>query len=244
MYTYERLIQFCSDDSIDSDIAYYLLDHLDSLNHLSVKSVVDDLGVSKATLHRFFSKGGYENFKDLTMTLKHEIKQKQRFDVEYELYRIHMLENIQEISFDYKQVEYLANRIKKAKLVVFYGNTYQISCFKRVFFYLFNHHIHVVFLDRWNLKENYQHLDSMDENDVFIMVETGWTIQGICEYSMNTKHMLNLDKVNDYSFAKFYIGEANCNQYQNYMNIRVAHIHDYMPYLSLNLLSEKIMEYL
>ena len=56
--------------------AHYLLMHLNSLEQLTIKKVIDDVGISKASLHRFFSKGGYESFKDLITILDEEVKQK------------------------------------------------------------------------------------------------------------------------------------------------------------------------
>ena len=43
---------------------------------MTIKKVIDDVGISKASLHRFFSKGGYESFKDLITILDEEVKQK------------------------------------------------------------------------------------------------------------------------------------------------------------------------
>lgn len=57
-------------------IAHYLLMHLNSLEQLTIKKVIDDVGISKASLRRFFSKGGYESFKDLITILDEEVKQK------------------------------------------------------------------------------------------------------------------------------------------------------------------------
>lgn len=50
--------------------------HLNSLEQLTIKKVIDDVWISKASLHRFFSKGGYESFKDLITILDEEVKQK------------------------------------------------------------------------------------------------------------------------------------------------------------------------
>lgn len=55
-------------------IAHYLLMHLNSLEQLTIKKVIDDVGISKASLHRFFSKDGYESFKDLITIDKMNMK--------------------------------------------------------------------------------------------------------------------------------------------------------------------------
>ena len=65
MYTYERLLKLCSGENTDSHIARYLLTHLNSLEYLSMKNIIKDIGISKASIHRFFNKGGYESFKEI-----------------------------------------------------------------------------------------------------------------------------------------------------------------------------------
>lgn len=244
MYTYEKLYRLCSESSSDSDIAHYLLTHLDSLEHLTIKKIVADVGISKASLHRFFNKGGYESFKDLITILDEEVKQKRKFNVNYKQYQNNMCLSIKDTKFDEHQIKLLIQRIKKAKKVVFYGNAWQISCFKRFSFYLFNQGIDIILLDRWNLNEIYQILESLESTDVFIMVEVAWTIQILYENSVNVQHVINLQRVNDYQFYKFFIGEANCDKYLDFYNIKVPYIYDYMPYIPLNLLDEKILDLL
>lgn len=244
MYTYEKLYRLCSQDSSDSDIAHYLLKHLGSLRQLTIKKVIDEVGISKASLHRFFNKGGYESFKDLITILDEEVKQKKMFNVKYEQYRTNMALCTQETEFEDAQIGKLIKAVKNAKRVVFYGNAWEISCFKRFSFYLFNQGVDIILLDRWDLNEIYQILNSLETQDVFIMVETAWKIQILYENSTNIHHVLNLEIVNGLRFHKFFIGEANCDQYLNFNNIRVPYKYDYMPYIPLNLLDEKILDLL
>lgn len=243
MYTYERLRQLCKYDNNESDIAYYLLNHLDSLENLTMSKIVRDTGISKASIHRFYSKGGYLNFKDLVLTLNDEIKEKQLVNFDYNQYKKKMISYIEMNDFDESQIQYLIDSIKKAKHIIFYGNTSEIMCLQELQFYLFLNHIQVIFLDKWDLKSCYQLLDSFLSEDVFIMVESSWHIQLIYENSIVNSHILSLDVVNQMPFQKFYIGQADCLQYHTFKNIKIAH-NDDTQYLSIMMLDQKIKKML
>ena len=238
MYTYERLCDLCRYDNNESEIAHYLLKHLDSLESLTVSKFVKDTGISKASLHRFYNKGGYTSFKNLISILNDEVYQKQSLNMKFAVYKEKMQTGIQQMDFDIQQITYFISKIKRAEKVVFYGNSSEISCLKELIFYLFSHHIDVVYLDRWDMKSCYQILKDLSEKDVFIMVETSWRIQLIYENSIINAHILNLDTVNKLPFQKFYIGEANCQQYYTYHNIKISYSD--ISFISLNLLDQKI----
>lgn len=238
MYTYERLCELCRYDNNESDIAHYLLNHLDILDRLTLSKVVNDTGISKSSIHRFYNRGGYVNFKDLISSLNDDIKQKQFLHIEYDKYKENMKNCIEKIDFDIQQIDFFIRKIKNAKKVVFYGSSIEIECLKSLQFYLFNHHIDIIYLDRWDIKSCYQILKELSREDVFIMVETSWRIQLIYENSIVNTHILNLDTINNYPFCKFYIGEADCHQYLTFYNIKISYSD--MAHVSLNLLDQKI----
>lgn len=240
MYTYERLCQLIRNDNNESEIAHYLLNHLDSLERLTVSKVVHDTGISKASLHRFYNKGGYVNFKDMVLTLNDEIKQKKLYHMNYEKYKESISSCIEKVYFDDLQIKQLMSDLNKAKKVVFYGNTSEIMSLQSLQFYLFMNHIDVLFLDRWDLKSCYTILESLCLEDVFIMVESSWHIQLIYENSIVNTHLLNLDRINALPFKKYYIGQADCDQYLTFYNIKVPYANDHLQNVSLDLLDKKI----
>lgn len=65
------------------------------------------------------------------------------FNIDYQQYRSNMAWSALETEFEDHQIRILIKTIKKAKRVVFYGNSCEISCFKRLSFYLFNHGIDI-----------------------------------------------------------------------------------------------------
>ena len=100
-------------------IAHYLLMHLNSLEQLTIKKVIDDVGISKASLHRFFSKDGYESFKDLITILDEEVKQKKMFNIDYQQYRSNMAWSALETEFEDHQIRILIKTIKKLNELFF-----------------------------------------------------------------------------------------------------------------------------
>ena len=93
--------------------------HLNSLEQLTIKKVIDDVGISKASLHRFFSKGGYESFKDLITILDEEVKQKKKFNIDYQQYRSNMAWSTLETEFEDHQIRILIKTIKKLNELFF-----------------------------------------------------------------------------------------------------------------------------
>lgn len=236
MYTYERLCNLDKCGNSDSEIAHYLLMHLDKLDHLSVSQFVKDTGISKSTLHRFYSKGGYISFKSLLSELDDEIKQKRMININDS--KINVTDHEFHFSFDKKQLHNLVKKIKTAHKVVFYGNTSEIACLKELQFYCHMNQKDVIYLDVWDMSSCYHVLDEMKEDDVLIMVETSWHIHLLYENSIVHKDMLNLDTINGLSFHKFYIGEAETSQYLSFQNIKISSKEN--PRISLIALDEEI----
>lgn len=245
MYTYERLLKLCGEESTDSHIARYLLSHLSSLKYLSMKNVIKDIGISRASIHRFFNKGGYESFKELVQVLNKELNQKERLiinsssqikDTHYYL--------ADTIIFDEEQTNLFISFILQAKTVVFYGNSTEIDDLRYLFLYLFKQGISVHLLNQWDLKEAYYVLDTLQKNDMLIIVDTNWHIQGLYENSMNTHHMLHLDEIHHYPFTKFFIGEANCSKYLSFHNVSLFPCGEYHSDIVLKHFDKKFKELL
>lgn len=223
MYTYARLCNLSRFDNSDSDIAHYLLMHLDVLDHLTVSQFVKDTGISKSTLHRFYSKGGYISFNSLLSELDDEIKQKRLVNLnDTNRYKSYKINSEIQNRFDKKQLSHLVKKIIRANKVVFYGNTSEIAELKDLQFYCHLHQIDVIYLDVWDMNYSYHVLDEMKEDDVFIMVETSWHIHLLYENSIVHRDMLNLDTINSLYFQKFYIGEAETSEYLSFQNIKIS----------------------
>ncbi len=240
MYTYERLCILSRENTNDSDVAHYLLKHINNLSSLKISTILKEIGISRASFHRFYHKGGYQSFNDLITTLMEEVKQKNEDIISYEQYKSNVDLYYDHIEFDEQQLLLLVSKLKDASKVVFYGNFYEISCFGKLVYLLFSYGIDVIYLDNWNINEAYDMIDTLEENDVFIVVETSWRIQNFYENSIITPHIINLDALNDCLFSKFFIGEANSSHYYAYNNIQISYEYENLSIIALNHLDEKI----
>lgn len=123
MYTIERLqnlAEYLDVDSVDRILAEYFLSNLKKMSHLTLKKCIQDTGVSKASIHRFYSRGGFNNFKALTDVLTRELA----IDNVVEL-------NNDDIKLDVDngQLNYLCNSLMNASQVMFYGKQEEVNCF-------------------------------------------------------------------------------------------------------------------
>lgn len=240
MYTYERLLEVVRKEDNDGAIAQYLLNNLHILGKMTLSKTVRDTGISKASIHRFYNKGGYASFKDMVSTLDKEIKQKQLQGNSYDSYKNKMISMIEQINFDEEQLLEMIDAVKGAERVAFYGNTIEILSMRILQLYMYTHHIKVDYLDQWDMIQAYRAVNKLGDKDVFIMIESAWRIQSIYEYSMNNRHMLNLDLITEMPFKKYYIGEANSSEYLLWKNINVPQDYNGISQLSLNLLDQKL----
>lgn len=238
MYTYLRLRSLLRENNSDGEIARYILMHTNSLDSLTVSQFVNETGISKSSLNRFYSKGGYISFKNLLNSLNEEIAQKKLNHTDFSHYKETSLNILEHVRFDRKVIKYFIDKIKVANKVVFYGNTTEIACLEELQLYLHVHQKDVIYLDRWDIGECYEILDQLNENDVFIMIETSWHIQMMYENSIVHQNILNLDIINELNFEKIYIGQADSFQYLSFHNIQI----DYPEYshLLLDFLDKKI----
>ncbi len=244
MYTYERLNKLCNSTSNDSHIAHYLLKNMNGLSHIKINDIVKNVGISKASLQRFYSKGGYQSFNDLITTLNDEVESKKKQPISFNQYQKDIEEYCKNLHFNDDQLAVFLNQIKKTKHIAFYGNSYEISYLKKFTYTLFLKGIDVIFLDCWNMNDAYNMLEYLDNDDIFVVVETSWRIQGLYERSINISHMLNLDAISTFPFHKFYIGRSNIEEYAHYYNIDIPYEHHYLSFYALSYLDEQLSQLL
>lgn len=199
MYTYDRLLHVLYEETNDSVLAHYLLTHISTIHHLTVNQVIEEVGISKASLHRFFHKAGFSSFKQMTQTLQQDYQKKQNTNIIDKSYK----------QLDKAQIKYCKDILKNASKVVLYGNTDEIACFKKLKLLLFSNGVDVFLLDRWDLQECEQIISTLKENDVFLFIDTKWQIQHMYEESMHLSHILNLQKIHQLPFHKFFVGNSD-----------------------------------
>lgn len=215
MYTIERLqnlAEYLDVDSVDRILAEYFLSNLKKLSHLTLKKCIQDTGVSKASIHRFYSRGGFNNFKALTDVLTRELA----IDNVVEL-------NNDDIKLDVDngQLNYLCNSLMNANKVMFYGKQEEVNCFDCLKYVLIKSGIKVSSLNLWNMEMIYNRIDRLNENDVLIVIDSSMKVQNMFEMSMNRSYLLNFERLKNAKFKCFYLGNSNCDEYFGFKNIKL-----------------------
>lgn len=215
MYTIERLqnlAEYLDVDSVDRILAEYFLSNLKKMSHLTLKKCIQDTGVSKASIHRFYSRGGFNNFKALTDVLTRELA----IDNVVEL-------NSDDIKLDVDngQLNYLCNSLMNANQVMFYGKQEEVNCFDYLKYVLIKSGIKVSSLNLWNMEMIYNRIDRLNENDVLIVIDSSMKVQNMFEMSMNRSYLLNFERLKNANFKCFYLGNSNCDKYFGFKNIKL-----------------------
>lgn len=231
MYTIERLqnlVEYSDIDSVDRVLAEYFLTNLNNLSHLTLKKCIQTTGVSKASIHRFYSHGGFNNFKSLLTVLEREVSDGYSFSSNYNAH----------INYNNDQLKYLCNCLSKSKQVMFYGKQDEIDRFNHLKYYLIRKEITVLSLNLWDMEMINNRIDRLNDNDVLIVVDSALRIQNMFEMTMNRSYLLNFERLKNAKFHCFYLGSSNCDQYFGFRNIKLKNENQ----LEISLLVEEIIK--
>ncbi len=214
MYTIERLqnlTEYSDIDSVDRILAEYFLANLNNLSHLTLKKCIQETGVSKASIHRFYSHGGFNNFKSLLTVLSREVSDGYSYSSNYD----------SNIEFNSNQLKYLCNCLIKAKQIMFYGKQDEIDYFNHLKYLLVRAGITVLSLNLWDMEMVNNRIDRLNDNDVLIVVDSTLRIQNMFEMTMTRSYLLNFERLKNAKFHCFYLGSSNCDQYFGFKNIKI-----------------------
>ncbi len=188
-------------------IAKYFIDHLDDLENLKLKDMINETHVSKSTITRFIKDIGYNGF----------------LDIQYQLISENMENNINE------HVEVIdINHLKKVKSIVVVGDAFSVSSlliYKRYFKTL-----DIDYQVRINLKNNMCVKDEMDtliDSETLVILVSLDTIlrKIVADPYSNFYDFMNLikSKTNHY----IYVGEEDPTYYEKE---KTFHISQSLPY--------------
>ena len=59
------------------------------------------------------------------------------------------------------------------------------------------------------------------QEDIFIIIDTSFNIQNLSELSISNNYLINIHELRNSDFLKFYIGEANVDNYLGFKNIKI-----------------------
>lgn len=214
MYILDKLrILTQTQTNADMQIAQYFLKNIHRLQHLTVNQCIEECHVSRASFHRFYNKAGFTDFKDLVQELNNEYSRKvQSISIPFEYANPYIHSN---------KIMKFTEDIKKARRVFFYGSYTNIMMLEKTLLVLQQeYHVEVDILLYWDKKYQEQLFDSLNENDVFVIVDANYNLPILIEKSINQSDMLNLMDIDSLSCIKYYIGIPS-NMYYSFHNIEI-----------------------
>lgn len=245
MYTLDKLKNMSillGNETVEGELATYFINNLDKLSTMTLQKCINDTGISKASIHRFYSKAGFINFKNFINVLNDETKGKN--SIHFSEY-ISKVENIcQNITLSVIDQSKLIKQLINAKQIVIYANIRDMYQLSSTISYLREHNKHVYSLNKWNIEHNYERLKSLNEEDVLIIINYSMNIQNYYEQSINNEYLLNLERIRQHSYYKFYIGQGNIEKYLGFKIIKLPHHQEELFPIILNLLDKYICEQL
>lgn len=221
MYTLnklENMAMLFGTNNIDGILASYFIHSLDELPHMTLQKCMNDTGVSKASLNRFYKKAGFNNFKNFISVL---IKENRNISFSNDDYISQLILFLQDYHFDKEQIRKFAQHLLKAKRVMFYGNQKEMECLEYTTNILRKNKIEVTYLNMWEIEMLFNQLKRLKEKDILIIIDTSFNIQNLSEMSISNNYLINIHELRNSDFLKFYIGEANVDNYLGFENVKV-----------------------
>lgn len=204
MYIIDRLFitqQSCKEDN-DSELANYFLKNLNRLSSISATMCVKESHVSKASLNRFYIKGGFKNYKDFIYELCHEY---QRICLNGDEKENHF-NNGEQMTFSKEVISQFVKDIKQAKRVYFYGRIKDIHSLEYLHYYFIKNAIKIIHLLQWDTKWNSQKIEELKEDDILIVIDSQYSLSVLKEKSVIQSDMLKLIDIDNKKFKKYFIG--------------------------------------
>lgn len=221
---------------LDGELACYFLSHLKDMKNMTLQKCIHETGISKASIHRFYSKAGFMNFKDMTSEILKEYA---------------LLPILQEFSsyssmnlFNDKQIYRFSQYLLKSQNVYFYGYHQDIEALTSSRNILRKKGIIIRELLTWNRNELLESLYHLQTNDVFIIMDVFKKIQMFHEASINQSDTLKLNDLQQLLCHQYYIGESSQKEYHNIQVIQIDNQENNSRLLVTSLLDMKLSYYL
>lgn len=200
---------------LDGELAFYFLKHLKEMKTMNLQKCMQETGISKASIHRFYNKAGFQNFKDMINEIMKE----------YALLSISQYSSFSENNFSWlfkdSQLINLSQCLLKSENVYFYGCHQDIESLSSTINILRKNGIVVRELLVWNQTELLESLHYLNQNDVLIIIDVFKKIQMFHEASINQSDMLKISDLQQLSCFQYYIGEASQDEYHGFQIVQI-----------------------
>lgn len=227
MYIIDKLMLLNHNEhaDIDQELAIYFLNNIHNIQYKTLNDIIKETAVSKASIHRFFKKSGFVSYRDFLDELSQE------YAIVLEQKKNHKKITLQDYQHYLEMFQFqnnysiLAKKITQAKRLIMFGNIEYIRMFQGISYYCLNHHIEIKMLLAWNQEENIKILQSMNENDVFLMIDVDHTLLTMWENVMDRSYLLDLNIVLSKKCFKGFIGQVK-QEHHHFIQLHVPYHQD------------------
>lgn len=217
MYVINRLEKMVLEEENDIRriLATYFLTNINT--SLTLQKTIKDTGVSKSTIYTFFSEAGFKSFRSFTRTINDEyllLEYSHQNDMDYK----------KDLQFDKIHINNLVGDINHANNIYFYGNQKEINLFQEMTLFLIQKGLHVKNLNLWNISIANKMLDNLKDNDILIIIDTGYRLNNYYDMGAVSPNMIDLDKVNQGYYNKYYIGKRNIEENNTQLGFEIIYM--------------------
>ena len=206
----QRLNEIEPLDSINGVLTKYFLTHLKQIKYLTLTQCMKDTNISKASIHRFYHQAGFQSFRDFISQLAHE----------YEYINTKSIATTTDLSMkldlNKDLLQTFVKDLNNAKTILFYGNATEIELLDDLIKLLLCQNIEVKKLVCWSKEAKLEMLDSLNSNDVFVVVDSTSRFSMLKEIALNQSDMLNLDFISKHNIKKYYLGPNKKSTVQDF----------------------------
>lgn len=236
----QRIIDTSDSNDIDAILSTYLIHNMSDLSRITFQKCLNDTHVSKASIHRFYRRGGFSNFKELISALNDEFKTQDRC-LENKDYLTLLNSYYETYTFDESEILFLVEKLANAKHVLFYGNYEEISALHYTQIYLRSVNIDVSSLFMWNIDVMYEKIKQLTKDDLFIIVNNTFKLKTLFHFSVINHYYLDLNKIKSLDFHKIHIGRRGDEvTYSDFHNIIIPSSHREIMIEGIKILDKKI----
>lgn len=243
MYTLDKLKNMSillGSDTVDGELASYFINNLNNLSKMTLQKCIHETGISKASIHRFYSKAGFINFKNFISVLSEELKEEN--DMDLNLYKIKLNYFINNYDFTHVDQSSLVNKLMNADQILIYSNIRDTYNLTTTINYLRSLNKKVKALGKWDISSNYEMIETLKENDVFIIINRTLNIQNFHEMSINHDYLLNIEKMREIKCHKFFIGQGNGEEYLDFKLVKIPDLGEEMSLVIMNTLDKYLKD--
>lgn len=198
MYLIEKIRQLYqnSPDTVEGRISRELLRCLKNSDFPPVGDFCRRSGISRASLHRFVSEGGFSSWKDLIHSVEDDLK---RNDILLPV-------NAEKISSAERKngIRLLKKSLQEAESILVYGDLCHIPYLEPLWKVLEKKGIPIFILNQWDLRSSEKQILS-GQKTVLILFDLNMRTDTFLEFSENRPYLINPSLFNQTGLARFHI---------------------------------------